>query len=280
MAQILVARRDSVKPACAKLCQNTGAQPTATELRIMDADQENFTDDAIKGLVKRTRLKLPPGTDLDRFCRRIRNAVCDYRHDAGQLNGPVEVHRTLSAIARLLKKAKNGNQDAAVKAATDIEEFQRWTNGGLDRLVCPRRLPSIDGLRDPSTARKTAQAIYALLHRGAKWRPGRKRSGGKRSRDRLVPIPKVPAPPRGRPPAHNAEFNLLTRLDSIYWEATGRMPPRDAHPSQPGPFPRFVKAVFDLAGIAGVDVRELIRKRTEWADKGKSQRKRASSTQP
>ena len=239
-----------------------------------------FSDDTIEKLVRDAKLRLLPNTDLNRLCRQICSAVSDYLRDSDQLTGPVEIRRTLSGIARLLKAAKEGNQVAATKAAKHIEECQHLTNGLLDRLVWPRRLPSVDGLRDPSTARKTAKAIYPLLLRGADWKPGRNRPGGKRSRPTLVPILNAPVPGRGRPPRHPAELLLLMRLDAIYWKATGKKPPRDAHSQKPGPFPRFVEAVFKLAGETHVDVCELIRERAKCADEAKKRRKQASWARP
>ncbi len=113
-------------------------------------------------------------------------------------------------------------------------------------------------LRDPMQGRARLNDLYALLHRGAEWKKGRKRPGGKQSKCQFVRLIAEP-PVTQRARRNDAEFLLCTRLAAAYWKATGRMPPRDVNRNSPGPFARLLGQTLRLLGNPSVNSVKLAR---------------------
>jgi hypothetical protein len=141
----------------------------------------------------------------------------------------------------------------------------------VEDIAYPRSVPTVPDLRDPVHGRKALSLLYGLCHRGAKWKDGRKRPGGKRSRSRLEPLPVDTRVRRGQPSTF-AEFLLCSHLGIAYFKATDRKPPRRVDARNPGPFLRLVREVLRLIGAAHISAVELIDPRR------KRKRSRADAT--
>ncbi len=223
---------------------------------ILSDDVERVFDDlAIQCLAQAA--KLPHSADLARFGRSVRAAVRQYLTDTNAPQ-PSEHRAAIASLARKARDALDGKPGALEATADALEALPPATRKMfVEDIAYPKSVPTVCDLRDPVHGRTALSLLYGLCHRGAEWKEGRKRPGGKRSRPHLQPLLAGPRWRRGRP-SNRAEFMLCTYLDSTYWVATGRRPPRRADRRNPGPFVRMVRDVLALAGAASIDAAELV----------------------
>ncbi len=223
---------------------------------ISPDDVDRVLDEsAIRSLAQAA--KLPPSADMEWFDRSIRAAVHQYLIDANTPQ-PSEHRTAIASLARKARDALDGKPGALEATADALEALLPATREMfVEDIAYPKSVPTVCDLRDPVHGRTALSLLYGLCHRGAEWKEGRKRPGGKRSRPHLQPLLAGPLGQRGRP-ANRTEFMLCTYLGSAYWVATGRRPPRRADRRNPGPFVRLVRDVLALAGAASVDAAELV----------------------
>lgn len=218
-------------------------------------DVERVLDDsAIQCLAQAARL--PRRADLTRFGRYVRAAVHQYLNDAN-VPQPSEHRATIDSLARKLRDALDDKPGALEAAVAFFEAIPPATRKVLEDVHDPENIPTVRDLRDPVHGRKELVRLYGLCHRGAEWKAGRRRPGGKRSRPRLEPLLIGPRVRPGRPSNH-AEFVLCTWLAIAYELLAERPPPFQADRRNPGPFVRLVRDVLALAGAADVDAVEMV----------------------
>ncbi len=225
-----------------------------------------FDDSAIQCLAQAARL--PRSADLTRFGRSIRAAVHQYLIDANAPQ-PGEHRAAIASLARKARDALDGKPGALEATADALEALHPATRRMfVEDISYPMNFPTVRDLRDPVHGRKALSRLWGLCHRGAEWKEGRKRPGGKRSRPRLEPLLVDPRlrwsertqgyTVRGRPPRETELVMLCMHLGDAYWRATGKMPPRRANPRTPGPFLRLVREVLRMVGAAHIDAAELV----------------------
>ncbi len=225
-----------------------------------------FDDSAIQCLAQAARL--PRSADLTRFGRSIRAAVHQYLIDANAPQ-PGEHRAAIASLARKARDALDGKPGALEATADALEALHPATREMfVEDIAYPMNFPTVRDLRDPVHGRKALSRLWGLCHRGAEWKEGRRRPGGKRSRPRLEPLlvdPRLRWSERtqgytvlGRPPRETELVMLCMHLGDAYWRATGKMPPRRADPRTPGPFLRLVREVLRMVGAAHIDAAELV----------------------
>lgn len=209
--------------------------------------------------------KLPAGANLNSFGISIQNAARQYLDDAATPS-PKEHRENIKALAKLVREAIKGDPDGppwlVALLIGMLGQLEPATRHVLDECAYPRNVPTADELMHPEHGRKALRLLYGLLHKGAKWKPGRKRPGGKQSHDTLQGEVVGPRVERGRP-SNTPEFMLCTWLGITYFKATEKQPPlRVAKVSSrqiASPFGRLVHEVFVLLGTDASAVK-IIRK--------------------
>ena len=154
----------------------------------------------------------------------------------------------MKKVAKMGRRALDGGPRSVQAAAEALDALHPATLTVLQEGAWPRNVPTGDARLDASHGRDAIILLYGLCHRGAEWKMGRKRPGGKRSAPTLTPLLAGPTVRVGRP-RNNAEFMLCTRLGIIYYQATNKPPARRAHFRNPGPFVRLVDGVLRLSLI-------------------------------
>ncbi len=200
--------------------------------------------------------KLESSADVKKFGRSVRASVRQYLIDATDPQ-PSEHRAAIASLARSVRDALDGKPGGLEAAAAALEALPPATRRMFEDVAYPRSVPTVRDLRDPVRGRKALSLLYGMCHRGAEWKPGRKRPEGKRSRPRFEPILIKTGARRGRPP-NRAEFMLCTYLGGTYYKATGKMPSRTADARNPGPFVRLVGGVLKLLGAPDVNAAELV----------------------
>jgi len=219
------------------------------KLIAADAVEDRFDDQAIKGLGDAAGF--PAGFDLAYVRRALQSAVRDYLADAHRppSESRTEIHDAIERLARRLERALGTEPCALDKARDAWAGLLPAARAYLEAFAPDWRLPlaESDDLVDPERGPDRVRFLHGLCHRGATWKEGRRRPGGKRSRPRLAPELSAPRARRGHPP-NDAEFLLCQRLATIYFGVTGQMPPYTARHGSPGPFARFVLEIFNFLG--------------------------------
>jgi hypothetical protein len=214
-----------------------------------------FNDQVIAHIAKLGRL--PANANLTKFGRSIRAAVRDYI-ERGQRPTRAEVQAQLSRMHERARDALKGEMGiGAVKAAllNLSPEAMALVKGPDDRV------PDVADLSDPRKRDKALRLLSGLTVRGAKWKDGRKRPGGKQSAAKLVPDPLLSA--CAVRPEETDEFFLCNGLEIAYWKATGRLASRWPGETNRGPFVALVESVLDTLGIEGgklVSADDLVRR--------------------
>lgn len=206
--------------------------------------------------------KLPAGANLKSFGRSIQYAARQYLEDEASPS-PKERRETFKTLAKLAHEALKGDPDEPPwMVALMLAQLQPATRQALDDYSYPRNVPTPDELMHPVNGRKALGLLYGLLHRGAQWKPGRKRPGGKQSRDTLQGVVVGQRARRGRP-RDTPEFMLCSSLAITYFKATNKRPPQRVAivgtRQLASPFGRLVHEVFALLG-ANVSAVEIIRR--------------------
>lgn len=214
-----------------------------------------FNAETIRKLAQLARL--PPDADLGAFGRSIRCCVRHFLDHAAVPQGG-EIRGELQVFAYSVKRVVTEWPKGAEAAAEGLKKLSSEAQRHLDDHAAPyRSVPTRDELLDARCGRDAFSLLLGLLHIGAVWEPGRRRPGGKRSRDKLQG--KVIGPPirRGRP-RNTPEFHLCNSLGAAYWKATGKLPPLKTRADAPGPFARLVREVLRQTGTPSVDAVELV----------------------
>lgn len=233
------------------------------QARLIKPEQVDdvFCSAAIKDLAKVA--KIPSSADLGKFGQSIRDAVRQYLVDSTAIR-PIELRDSIAALAKVLRKAFDGEPDSLLSAANALVSLQPSTRRFLEERAEPSRtVPTVSDLLDPEKGRAALSLLYGLCHQGARWKPGRKRPGGKRSATTLQSYVASPKVQRGRP-LNDAEFMLCTWLAVTYFKVTGERPPRFANHRAPGPFVRLLGGALRLARAPGVDPVELVNARGKY----------------
>ena len=203
--------------------------------------------------------KLPATTDLARLGEGIREAARIFARDA-RIPNVNQLHDEIAVLCKVADpyQAKPPDWEAIAAAVENLSPEAREQLGrrGARRLV-PIELPGPDAFRDPKQRDDAREVMLMLMQQGAIWVEGRSRGAGKRSRPSLRPRLYAPSKQKS-PPRRTAERNFIMQLSIVWYEATGKAPPRTAHHGQLGPFARLVRECMRLMGAADVDVVELI----------------------
>ncbi len=200
--------------------------------------------------------KLASSADTEKYGQRIRDAARQYLADSEAIR-PLEHRDSIKTLAHMVRRALDGGPSSIQAAAEALDALHPTTLTVLQEGAWPRHVPTGDDLLDASHGRVALILLYGLCHRGAEWKMGRKRPGGKRSAPTLTPLLADTNVRVGRP-RNDAEFMLCTQLGIIYYKATKKMPPRRADARKPGPFVRLVDGVLRLLGAPGVNAAELV----------------------
>lgn len=167
---------------------------------------------------------LPAGANLNSFGRSIQYAARQYLEDDASPS-PKDHQETFKTLAKLAHETLKGDpNEPPWMVALMLAQLQPATRQVLDNCSYPRKVPSPNELMHPINGRKALGLLYGLLHVGAEWKPGRKRSDGKQSRDTLQGKVIGPRARRGRPRDTN-EFMLCSWLGIAYFKATNKTPP-------------------------------------------------------
>ena len=211
--------------------------------RIIDADRVDsvFDDDCIRSLV--TAHKLPKGIDLSVLGTGVREAARIFLREV-RIPNSNELNDEISNFYSLAEK----RQFEPLAAAR--EELSSEALGLLNkRNGC--ELPSAQDFRHLASRDAACEAVASLCRYGGKMVRGRRRPGGKQSRDTFQPL--LYAPERSpRFKKRDAERNFVMRLRIAYLEAASKRPSRTArHPAEArglGPFANIVSECLRLLG--------------------------------
>jgi len=226
---------------------------------IADADVDSKFDTAAIARLAQTA-KLSPDADLGRFGNSVRAAVWSYLDEARRPH-PGEIREEIERLHDWALKALKRNASPK-ESATALEAIRRALTNlspeAGEHLHTPHRpLPGPADFDDPEKCPQALRHLLGLTVRGAEWKPGRKRPGGKQSRPVLTRIPGGPRPPRGRP-KNSAEVMLCFALEVAYRKVTGRRAPRSAHDDLRGPFVNLLGEVLELCGLDDVSPVEVV----------------------
>ncbi len=220
---------------------------TASEVdRVLDADN-------VACLAKEA--KLLQTADLKRFRGFLKSAIHGFLIDIDRPL-PAAVRREIAELNRRTRAV--GKDDAGIGDLKGV--LKQLSPEAREHLYSPNHpIPDATDLDDPARRDAVLHRLAGLTVRGAEWKPGRMRRGGKRSRDTLTRRLEGPPAVRGRPP-NRAGLLLCKTLAAAYAELSGRPLPRSVHHLNPGPFVRLVKGVLRLAGAPDVDEVELVKR--------------------
>jgi hypothetical protein len=210
----------------------------------------SFSDSAVAKAAGRARL--PAGTDLSRLANDVRASVEQYVAKSCQASSN-SVRRQMGALVRAGARRDYVSLadllDHLSPEAKDLldERYRRHSERrprrGGDRISWA--LPDSAALRELGTREKAADAIVSLAVMGGHSCEGRRRPGGKRSREWRWYL-HAPAPSRSEPRREaERQFHMFLRID--YERATGRKPPTTARLDMLGPFGRFLAECLSMA---------------------------------
>ena len=213
--------------------------------------KELFDDRTILRLWQ--RVKAPETGDPARFGRMVRSAVRAHLENHS-LNDQHKLRAEIRLLAGTLRRVLGGrpSADYGIRAIEQLSPAlrafldARAGNGGGDSLLPSAKLRALDA--HDVTCELTR--VYGLLVLGMD--VSNMPAGAPQLRQRLG------GPPArlGRPP-YAAELRLVGSLRWVFWETTGRLPPRAVGNGEVA-FSVFVADVFQKLGIRR-DVRSLIR---------------------
>ena len=243
-----------------------------------DAVDDRFDARAIENLARDA--KLPADADLDYFSCAVRSAVQDYLADVRRPL-PSEVRDAIEHLGKRLRRALRAGLDGLDMARDAWAGLPPAAHDYLEANMPESRLPlpTPDDLLDPQRGPALVRLLYGICYRGAAWKEGRLRPGGKQSRPRLVPEVTSPLVRPGHP-RNDAEFMLGTRLAIIYFKMTGKRAPRTARHGKLGPFACLISQVFDLLGsddILNVDAVRLVNEMGSYVRRSKERRLSANT---
>lgn len=224
---------------------------------IIASDVDRVLDtDNVARLAKEA--KLLQTADLKRFRDFLKSAIHGFLTDTG-IDRPLPdnvIRRQIANLNRWTRAFRKGEGGIGVVKGA----LNQLSPEAREYLYSPNHpIPDATDLDDPARRDAALRRLAGLTVRGAEWKPGRKRRGGKQSRDTLTQKLKGPPAVRGRPP-NRAGLLLCKTLAAAYAELSGRPLPRSVHHANPGPFVRLVKGVLSLAGAQDVDEVELVKR--------------------
>jgi hypothetical protein len=218
-------------------------------IKAQDIDRV-FSEECIRHLVETCGLPTP--IDLGRLRKGIHAAAHVFARDT-QIPNSNAVHREIELLHRAADKRQ------CQKAATLLDALSLPALGLLKRRASRLgiKLPSSGLLLLNGRSTVACAKIARLCQLGGEYVKGRRRPTGKRSRPTWRPL--LYAPKRSPHFAkREAERNFVIWLKLAWLEATNQPPSETADPSKPGPFARFVKECFKLAGAGHADAVGLI----------------------
>ncbi len=221
---------------------------------ITASDVDHVLDaDNVAWLAKEAKLRQT--ADLKRFRDFLKIAIHGFLIDI-DLPLPANVRAQIANLNRWTRAFRKGEAGIGVVKGA----LKQLSPEAREYLYSPNHpIPDATDLDDPAQRDAALRRLAGLTVRGAEWKPGRKRRGGKRSRDTLTRNLEGPPAVRGRPP-NRAGLLLCETLAAAYAELSGRPLPRWVHHVNPGPFVRLVKGVLCLAGAQDVDEVELVKR--------------------
>ncbi len=186
---------------------------TASEVdHVLDADN-------VAWLAKEA--KLPQTADLKRFRDFLKIAIHGFLIDIDNPL-PATIRAEIAKLNRWTRAVRKGDAGIGVLKGA----LKQLSPEAREYLYSPNHpIPDATDLDDPARRDAALRRLAGLTVRGAEWKPGRKRRGGKRSRDTLTRNLEGPPAVRGRPP-NRAGLLLCETLAAAYAELSGRPLPR------------------------------------------------------
>jgi hypothetical protein len=221
-----------------------------------------------------------PKHQLAEFAKNVRTSARVFVQSRARLSHPA-LRDKLEQLYQLCSRAKHGGDRAAgaLCRAVDAAPPEVWE--WLDKFSSDS-MPMPEEILDRATREKAVQQLHLVLSYGGKMVDGRKRKTTKRKSGRsrsFEPLIRVPLNiPRNRPRSQ-AEREFLLHLTIDYQQATGNLPPNTVHSQKPGPFLRFIRRCFELAGGKSGSIPELINERGKIRRRQKP-RQRGKKTGP
>ena len=230
------------------------AHPTLIEIGDIE---RVFSDEVIKDLA--STAKLPNGADIDEFGNSVRIAVDIYLKAKARLNTP-QLRKTVTKLYRLNRRAESGGEQAAQALSRAIAELPVGLREQLDLYAPPGlSIPDAAEFVSPAVRREAVRRLAMILSHGGSRIVGRRRAGDRRSQS-FKPFLNVPTNVERKRPHDEAGREFVRWLALAYLEATGELPPHTAHYDDAiiGPFPKFARRCFELAGAPGGNVTRLV----------------------
>jgi hypothetical protein len=200
-------------------------------------------------------VELPAGADLARFGEGVREAARIYAMDA-RVPTDNELRAEIAKLWHVAERRRYDRVALLLEGLSPAAQRLLTERGGRPNVGIALPMPAL--LRDPAERDAACASVARLCQYGGQYVEGRRRSSGKRSRPIWRPLLHAPKP-RRHFPRRDAERNLATSLALVWYEATGKKPPRTADSRNPGPFARVVGKCLRLVGAAHVDAVELIK---------------------
>jgi hypothetical protein len=210
-----------------------------------------FDDECIGRLA--ALAKLPERANLLTFKAEVQRAAGIYLREAAQLSGN-DRHNEVVALWRAASQRKY----PAVKVC--LEHISNLTRDELNergsRFRPPAMLPQPALIEDPTQREEACRTIVDLSTYGGRWREGRNRPSGRRSRtwEPLIYAPQKQSHPRRRAP----ERTFVMWLQVAYLDSVGTAPALTASAERVGPFARMVRDCLRLVGAPEADAVGLI----------------------
>lgn len=205
-----------------------------------------------------------PDRARPRFEKAVRACAADYLAQAAELRSG-EIHDLMAALAKAVYGAlarRPGAAETAAQLLADLPEDARRVLSADGAAA--RDVPTSEDLLDPESGHEALALVYGSVVSGATRKTGRRRPGGKRSRDTLKRRLAGPYIAMGRPP-NEAEVELCARLAIDYAFATEESVSRLAiyAPSRGNlarsPFAFLLQEIFGLVGAQSIDADAVVR---------------------
>lgn len=208
-----------------------------------------FDDEAVWELASDAGIRsFPSDFPFATFAKVVRQAArafIEVREEATDR----QVRDEIQALAKACEQAVlRGHDDSFAKLLAVYESISEPARRHLLFRYAHRALPNSLDLLDPRTREDDARLMHGLCVDRLEWKPGRKRPGGKRSRDTLEENAYAGPPARrGRPP-DMAQYLLCCELADAYMNATGKEVSRGNYftDKSPSPFVGLVTGVLYL----------------------------------
>ena len=217
-----------------------------------------FSNEKIRDLLP--TCELVEAACIGLFAKCVRLAAHNYSQ-AALLPNINELHDEIET----LHGAASGEKYQEV--ANQIENISRpaWEllNERGARPSVSLKLPSPQDLLHPEHRHAAIRSVVTLCTAGGGWVEDRRIASGRRWQPLLYAPKRSPNFPK-----REAERDFVWELQSACHAATGRLPPRTAHRTNPGPFARMAQECLNLAGAnhaSAVDlINELNRRALYW----------------